>query len=210
MQIKNIIVGVIHTNSYLIIDDETHDAVIVDPGFNSEKLISEIDNSNCNLKYIILTHAHFDHCFEAQTIKDKYNAKIICSSLSKEVKDNDDFNQSMSFLHKKLNLELNENDIYLNDGDEFNVGNLKFKSLHIGGHTKDSSAYYLSSEKFVLTGDTLFFESVGRSDLPSGDTNELFTNIEEKLLTLPDDTVVLPGHGDETTIGHEKLCNMFI
>lgn len=210
MRLKNIIVGVIHTNAYLIIDDETNEAAIIDPGFNAEKIIEVIDNSNCNLIYIILTHAHFDHCFEANKIKEKYNAKIICNKLSKEVADNDDYNQAMSFLHKKLDLNLNDDDIYLNDGDEFKVGNLEIKLLHIGGHTIDSSAYYIKSEKVVFTGDTLFFESVGRTDLPGGDSNQMYTNIEEKLLSLPNETGVLPGHGSETNIGYEKLNNMFL
>ena len=182
-----------HTNSYLIIDDETRDAAIVDPGFNADKLIKVIDESDVNLKYIMLTHAHFDHCFEANIIKEHYNAKIICNELSKEVASNDDYNQAMSFMHKHLELNLDENDIYLKDNDEFNVGSLTFKLLHIGGHTIDSSAYYQKENRMVFTGDTLFFESVGRCDLPGGDNEMLFTNLENKisLLSAPSNSLTL-------------------
>lgn len=210
MIIKKLIVGVIHTNCYLIIDENTRDAAVIDPGFNSERIMNEIDNSNCNLKYIILTHAHFDHSFEAQIIKDKYNAKIICNVHSKEVVANDDYNQSMSYMHKKLELTLDDNDIYLNDKDEYKIGDMTFKLLYIGGHTLDSSAYYFRDEKMVFTGDTLFFETVGRSDLPGGDSEMLYENINDKLMLLPVDTRVLTGHGEETTIEHEKIYNEYI
>ena len=210
MHIRNIIVGVIHTNSYLLIDDETNISAVVDPGFNADKLIEEIDKTGTELKYIILTHAHFDHCYEASIIKEHYNAKIICNALSKEVAASDDYNQSMSFMHKHLDLKLDDNDIYLNDNDEFDIGSLHFKMIYVGGHTLDSSAYYNKDQRIVITGDTLFFESVGRSDLPGGDSELLFDNLENKILALPDNTRVLPGHGPETNIGHEKVYNEYI
>lgn len=210
MKIKQIIVGLLHTNCYLIVDDKTNIGAIVDPGYNADKIIDVIEKENCDLKYLILTHAHFDHAFEAHIIKEKYNLKLIASKNTPEVISNDNYNQSMNFAKQKLNLPLNEDELLLNDGDEFNIGDLSFKFIYVGGHTIDSSAYYCESEQIVFTGDTLFYDSVGRCDLPGGNENELIDNLENKIITLPGDTKVLPGHGELTTIAREAVYNEYI
>lgn len=210
MIIKQIVVGLLHTNSYLIIDEETKEAAIIDPGFESEKIINMVEKENCNLKYLMLTHAHFDHAFEAHILKEKYNLQLIGHKNVKDCIEHDEYNQSLNYKKEKLNLPLTDKDLLLNDNEEFNVGNLKFKILYIGGHTVDSSCFYNENEKIVFTGDTLFFETVGRSDFPGGDTEQIVENINSKLFTLPEDTKVLTGHGECTTIGHETVYNEYV
>lgn len=210
MIIKKNIVGKLSTNSYLIIDEISKKAAIIDPGFESEKIIEFIDNEDCILKYIILTHAHFDHAFEVSAIKEKYNAKIIAHKNSKIVLSDDNHNLAKDFLGKSINIEINKNDIFLEDDEKIKVGNIEVKLIHIGGHTIDSSAFYIERENIIFTGDTLFYESIGRTDFYYGNYEILINNIKNKILILEDKTIVYPGHGIDTTIKHEKEKNIYL
>lgn len=210
MIVKKQIVGMIHTNCYFLIDENTKDLIVVDPGFESERLIKIIEEEHLNLKYIMLTHGHFDHMFEANILKEKYNAKLIINKKTVDVLNDDNINLCMSFIHKTHELTVCDGDILLDDGEELEVLDSKLKTIHIGGHTPDSTCYYFEKEKVLLSGDTLFRESIGRTDFPSGDEYELIENINNKLMLLGEDVRVLTGHGEETTIGYEKMYNMFL
>lgn len=210
MIIEKEIVGMIHTNCYFLIDENTKDLVIVDPGFDSDRLSQKIEEENLNLKFIILTHGHFDHMFEANVLKDKYHAKLIINKKTADVLKDDEINLCKSFIHKTHNLIVDGEDILLDDKSEFEILDTKFKLIEIGGHTPDSSCFYFEKEKVIFVGDTLFNESIGRTDFPSGDEYVLIENINNKLMLLDEDVRVLTGHGEETTIGHEKMYNMFL
>ncbi len=186
-------------NTYIIKDEKTSDAVVIDPGFGG------IDISDINIKYILLTHTHYDHISDIVFLRENTDAKIVCSREgSKNLK-----NKNINLTELGLGYKIEEAaDIILSDGEELEFSDIGFKCIYTPGHTS-CSCCYLTGDK-LYSGDTLFLRSVGRWDLPSGDENTLVNSIKTKLYTLPDEIKVYPGHGDETSIGYEKKYNLFI
>lgn len=197
-------------NTFLIIDDASTEAIIVDPGcYNQEEeqVLSEFILSNgLRLKYLINTHCHLDHIFGCQFIKENYDTLYLAPEedlplLKNAVMQAEMFGVEIrkpplpdKFLSENLVITLNKSDI---------------KFIFTPGHTPGEYCLYLEKEKILISGDVLFKESIGRTDLWGGDYDTLINSINEKLLTLPDDVLVYPGHGDETTIGYEKIYNPF-
>ena len=202
MQIKSFMVGHLGTNCYLVYDEESKEAMLIDPGAFSGDIESEIEENELSLKYIVLTHGHFDHVLGVDKYLDKYpNAEYIAS-------------EADVYLLEKAKPKR-----YLKDGDVINLGELSFKVIETPGHTKGGLSYYipydvsLGGEPFtgiVFTGDTLFNTSIGRTDMDGGNFSQLIGSIKNELFALPDETLVLPGHMDPTTIGHEKSNNPFV
>jgi len=202
--IKTISVGIMPTNSYIVYDEKEKEALVIDPGDEAEEIVNFIEENRLNVKYIYLTHCHFDHILGAKWLKEKVNSDIVC--LDKEeanIKD-EDITMGKSLLLKTVTLNP---DKILFENDEIQVGNLNFKVIHTPGHTSGSSCLY--GDGILISGDTLFKETYGRCDLPTGNISEMMKSLKTKLFELPDSTVVYPGHGEITTIGAERESEDF-
>jgi len=199
-QIIRYVAGSYRTNVYLVYDDETKDAFIVDPGYEFQKIYDDIERLQLDPKYIILTHGHGDHTGGIDLLKKTFPKIKLCASV-KERKFLYDRDKSMG----KGGITA---DIELKDGDEMSVGPIKLKFISTPGHTPGGMCILMGDVLF--SGDTLFRMSVGRTDMPGGDQELLFDSITEKLFILPDSTTVLPGHDEATTIGIEKRYNPFV
>ena len=191
----------ITTNCYVIVDTDTKEAMVVDPGGEPERIIETLDLLEGSLKYIFITHCHADHIGAIKPLKDAKGGKILVSRADAEGLYNKEIN-----LAEYINMEVPEleADSRLDDNDLIHIGNLEFKVIATPGHTKGGLSLYCEKEGFVITGDTLFSGSWGRTDLPTGNFEELMASISNKLMTLPEETIVYPGHGKTTMIQDER------
>ena len=187
-------VGAIHTNCYIIYDNG--EAIIIDPRYPDERIAEFIDENGLKVKFIYLTHCHFDHMLGATWLKEKYNVDITCLDKEKENLNNCDVNLSLRMTGKKVEIKA---DRVFSENDEIKVGNLSFRVIHTPGHTSGSSSLY--GDGILISGDTLFSDCFGRCDLPTSNFSAILKSVSEKLYILPKDTIVYPGHGDTTTIG---------
>lgn len=200
MKVKTYCVGMIENNDYLVWDDLTKKAFLVDASSRCQAIIDDAEKMNLEIEYIILTHGHFDHTDGLDFYRAAFpDAKL--AACKKEAKMLFDRDLSMGKGGIKA-------DIWLKDGDILSCGNIEINILETPGHSSGSICIY--AEKTLFSGDTLFQASVGRTDFPTGSMSELLDSIHNKLFVLPDDTRVLPGHNDETTIGFEKRYNPFV
>lgn len=197
-------------NTY-VLHDETNECIIIDAGMDGPMEENEISNyiESLNLKPVLLvnTHAHIDHILGNNYIADQFDVQLAAHE------------DSVPFISRApayamtfgVNIENpKEIDSFLEEGKDLKFGNSTLQVFHTPGHADGSICFYSEQDKFVITGDVLFNQSIGRTDLPTGDYDLLQKSIWEKLFTLPDDTVVFPGHGPETTIGSEKINNPFV
>ncbi len=203
MIIRNLVVGPLESNCFVIADEKTREALVIDPGDEPDKILDFITGNNLEVKYIVCTHAHFDHVGAVPEIKKETGAKIIIH------RDELDMYQRSKDLAALWTYELDplpEPDIFVVEGDKLEIGDVKFEILHTPGHSPGGICIY--GEGILLTGDTLFAGSVGRTDFPGGDIEKLKRSFK-KLMALPDETKVLPGHGPQSTIGNERIHNLF-
>jgi len=205
MIIRVHIVGPLQENTYIVGCEETKECVIIDPGAEAKKIIDDIKSQKLIVKYIINTHGHFDHTSAIMEIKNASGALYAIHPKDEYLLNSSD-NPGRSMIADFQDPP--DPDFYLNDGDVLNVGSVNLTVLSTGGHTPGSICFYTNG--FLFTGDTLFKGSIGRYDFPGGDGYLLIQNIKTRLLTLPDDTYVLPGHGPKSTIREEKYLNPFL
>ena len=189
------------TNTYIVCDERTKETMVIDPGGEPEKIIELLDILGANLKYIFLTHCHADHIGGINGVKEKKGGKIIISREDAEGL----YNPQIS-LADYINMVIPEleADSRIDDGDLLHIGDIEFKVIATPGHTKGGVSLYCEKERLVFTGDTLFSGTWGRTDLPTGNFAEIIDSITNKLMTLPDETIVYPGHGKTTMIQDEK------
>lgn len=212
LAIETFPIGSFACNCSIIYDRATKDAIIIDPGNDAPKLLSKVESLGVKVKYLLHTHAHFDHIGQSKNIKDALGCPI---HLHK-----DDMN-----LYKALNLqtsffgmgplEVGEVDDYIEDDRRYDLSDsLKnvLRSIHTPGHTEGSCCFFaeMSDGPILFSGDTLFQGSIGRTDLPGGDHPQILKSIKQRLYALPDETRVVTGHGGETQIYHEKKTNPFV
>jgi glyoxylase-like metal-dependent hydrolase (beta-lactamase superfamily II) len=200
-------VGLLGCNCSVIGDEGTHEALVIDPGDEIEHILSVLREHQLTLKQIIVTHAHIDHVGGAMKLKQATGAPIL-------------LNQNDYTLLKMLDAQAAwigvpppgtvEIDQSLGDQDKIQLGSLNAVAMHTPGHTEGSTCIYFPSEKKLIAGDTLFAGSIGRTDLPGGSFSKIIASLHDRVLALPDETVVVPGHGPLTTIGEERETNPFL
>ncbi len=199
--IKQTVVGEVMTNCYLCGNAETKETVIFDPGDNADRIISLIEKSGLKPIAVFLTHGHFDHILAADELREHYGIEIYAYETEKKLLSEPAMN--LSFYHgKPLGLKP---DIFVKDGEHIKKAGMDFRVIYTPGHTSGSCCYLLEDEKILFSGDTMFYESYGRTDFVTGSQSAIIHSIKEKLLALDDDTVVYPGHDISTTIGNERL-----
>lgn len=204
MDIKQYYTGPIQVNTYLCADEDSKEAFIVDPGDICKPLDNYIESNGYKIKYIVLTHGHGDHICGVPYYKERFNCPVAANK-----KDNRYFNDPISNQSRALcgrDVAFLP-DIYLEDGDTLQVGNMTLHILYTPGHSPGGISILVGNVLF--SGDTLFAESIGRTDFVGGSLVDLKKSVREKMFVLPDDTFVLPGHMGHTTIGHEKKYNPF-
>lgn len=189
------------TNCYIICDENTKETIVVDPAGDVDKIIEMIDILNAKLKYIYLTHCHGDHIEGVNELKEKKGGKILIHRLDAEGLNNQDINLTGLIDLPEIELEA---DSRVDDNDLIHIGDIKFVVIHTPGHTCGSSCLYCEQEKLLISGDTLFRGAWGRTDLPTSSFIEIIHSIVYKLMILPEDVIVYPGHGKSTMIGDEK------
>jgi hydroxyacylglutathione hydrolase len=211
MKIKRFTFNPWQENSYAIYD-ETGECALIDMGAISsedhKELTNFIESNDLTVKYIINTHLHIDHVLGNYFVKDTYKAPILAH-------ENDEFLlENAQAYAEQIGFRLDNPppkvDQYINEGDVIEIGNCKLKVIHVPGHTPGSVVFHCEENKVLFSGDVVFYESIGRTDLIYGNHTALIKGITSKILTLPDETKVYPGHGPETTITHEKCNNPFL
>lgn len=205
MTLYMIVLGQLSNNCYIWADEKTKDAIVIDAPDKADEIIAFVGDKGLKITDIVLTHGHFDHILALKELKEKTGA-----TLSVFEKTADFMRDPVRNLAQYMNIEIppTKPDKLLKDGDEIDFRGNKIKVLHTPGHTEDSIC--LLSGKTLLSGDTLFRLSVGRWDHPTGNMIEEINSINDKLMPLPDDTEVYPGHGPSTTIGEERKGNPYI
>ncbi|HKL13743.1 MAG TPA: MBL fold metallo-hydrolase [Halanaerobiales bacterium] len=196
-------VGVNFTNCYLIGKKDAK-AIIVDPGDEIDKIMELVEKNKVDIVKIINTHGHFDHISANNELKEKTNADIYIHEKDKEALINPEKNLSTHLGQKNL-VKQKEADCLLNEGDIIKIEDYKFEVLHTPGHSPGSICLHDKENKILMSGDTIFSMGVGRTDFPGCSQEELINSIENKILNLPEETVVYPGHGQQTTIGKFKV-----
>jgi glyoxylase-like metal-dependent hydrolase (beta-lactamase superfamily II) len=200
-------VGVLQCNCSVFGDEQSREGLVVDPGDNIDSVLEIVRKHGLTVKAIVITHAHIDHIGGAQKLKAATGAPVYLNPNDAELQ------RMMEVQAGWLGMETPEEvevDSAAKDGDRLTVGATDVFILHTPGHTQGSISLWMPSEGKLVAGDTLFRDSIGRTDLPGGDERQILRSIQGKLLTLPDETVVIPGHGDNTTIGREKRSNPFL
>jgi glyoxylase-like metal-dependent hydrolase (beta-lactamase superfamily II) len=200
-------VGMLGCNCSIFGDETTREAIVVDPGDDIGEIEAILDRHGLKLKAIVITHAHIDHIGGAAKLKQKRGAGVYMNSNDQALYDHLDMQAAWLGMETPDRTEI---DTPLRDGDSLSLGAAEFQVLHTPGHTQGSVCLWIPDEMKLVAGDTLFRESVGRTDLPGGDGRAIVRSIREKLFSLPDNTVVIPGHGAATTIAHEREFNPFV
>lgn len=208
MEWYQIPLGPLQTNCY-IITNESKQCLIIDPGSEGEKLKSFITNKGLNPQAIILTHAHFDHIGAVDDIRKEYNISVYIHVKEEEWLTKPELNGSQFFM-LQTPITAERANYIIEKENEMKIGDFSFQILETPGHSPGSISFYFKERNIVVSGDALFSGSIGRTDLPGGNHKQLLNSIHERLLILPEETIVLPGHGPTTTIGQEMDSNPFL
>ena len=205
MIIKTFVEPPIDNNNYLIVDEKTKDAALIDCSSIDDRIDEEIEKQGANLKYILLTHGHFDHIAGIRPNRFKNNPQIVMHKADLGWLNN--ANQYLPMFGMP-EITIPKVDVFVEDGDTIQLGSLEIKVLHTPGHTQGGVCYLVDGNLF--SGDTIFREAVGRCDLEGGNFNQIVESIENKIFTLPPETVIYPGHGNITSVEWEKEHNRFL
>lgn len=189
------------TNCYIIQDEKTKETMVIDPGGEVNKIEEMLNTLNASVKYIVLTHCHGDHMAGVQSLKEKYGGKVLI-----HIEDEPGLKDPSINLadYVGLGTVIIEADSRLNDNDLIHIGDIEFKVLHTPGHTKGGICLYQENEKILFSGDTIFRGTWGRTDLPTSSFESIIKSITEKIMTLPENTIIYPGHGKSTMVREEE------
>jgi hydroxyacylglutathione hydrolase len=207
MILRTLHVGPLQTNCYLVACSQTHHAMVIDPGGDEPKILAQIQQLGVQLDTIILTHFHFDHAAAAAPLRKATNARLAMHGLDAEALKNPP--ALFRLFAPDVPRGVVADDLF-QDEESFSVGELAIQVLFTPGHSPGGISLYIASEKLVFSGDALFREGIGRTDFPGSSYERLIESIEQRLFALPDETVVYPGHGPSTTIGHERNHNLWV
>lgn len=206
LAVKHMVVGAVATNCYLAENTKTKEALVIDPGDSAGRIAKIIRDAGMKPVAVLLTHGHFDHAMAAEELASEFGIEIYAHEQEKETLEDARINVSW-MLGKNLKFHA---DRYVKDGEELHLAGFDIKVFHTPGHTLGGVCYYIEKENALFSGDTLFCQSVGRTDFPTGSSSQLIRSIKEKLMPLPDETKVYTGHEDMTTIGTERKYNPFL
>ena len=206
MKINQYVVGQVQTNCYFVINEDTKETIIIDPGASADKLAEKAKADGLKPVAILLTHGHFDHATGARELADAFGIKIYAYEGEKETLENPQINASW-MMGEKLVFSADE---FLKDDQEIDLAGFHIRVLFTPGHTPGGCCYYFPYEDVVFTGDSLFCMSIGRTDFEKGSMSDLVRSVKEKLMALPDRTTVYPGHNDITSIENERMYNPYL
>jgi hydroxyacylglutathione hydrolase len=207
MIFETIVVGELGVNCYILADSETKEGIVIDPGADPQNILAAIKKSGIKVLYVLNTHGHFDHIGGNRSVSEATGGKLMIH------KEDESFLSLASRSATMYGLKAEDSPspaAYLAEGDIIRFGKHAAKVIHIPGHSPGGCCFYLENEGILISGDSLFAESIGRTDLPGGSQALLVLSIRSKLLILPDGTRVFPGHGPASTIGHEKKFNPYL
>ena len=206
VKIGRMMIGSYQTNCYFLFREETKKAIVIDPADNGQMIYDKLTQNGFSVEAILLTHGHFDHIWGSKELRELSGAKIYALDKEQTLCESVDNNLS-AMVGRAYTVVPDE---YVSDGAELTFDGIAFKVIATPGHTIGSCCYYVEKAGILISGDTLFQESTGRTDFPTGSMSSIVRSIREKLFVLPDETKVYPGHGDSTTIGYEKKYNPFV
>jgi len=209
LDIKTIPVSSFMQNARILGCSVTRDAVVVDPGGDPDLILEALESGSYNCSRIWLTHSHLDHAGGAAELKQALNAEMYAHPVEKFMRENVTQVAAMYGLSEGFN-NCPEPEHYISGGETLKIGQYEFKVLFTPGHSPGHVSFYCEQESVLIAGDALFAGSIGRTDLPGGDYETLLQSIRQEILTLPADTIVMPGHGPDTSVGVEKDSNPFL
>ncbi len=198
--------GPIETNTYIVSNEETKQALLIDPSDGADRIVSFLEEEEYTPVAIYITHGHDDHIGSVNELKRRYGLLVYIMKEEEEFVQSILYNLSRDFGHPRVI----EPDMFFIDGQTVSVLDTKVKVLLTPGHTVGGACFYFPEEKMVFTGDTLFRGSIGRSDFPGGDYKTLLKSVRELVMSLPEDVTVYPGHGPKSSIGEERKYNPFV
>ena len=207
MIFETIVVGELGVNCYLLADSQTKEGVVIDPGAEPERILSAVRKSGMKVVAVLNTHGHFDHIGGNRKVTEATGAPLMIN------KEDGPFLSRASTSAKMYGLNADDSpgpSSYLAEGDLIHFGGHEIRVIHIPGHSPGGCCFYLEKDGILISGDSLFAESIGRTDLPGGSQTQLVGAIRTKLMTLPETVKVFPGHGPSTTVGHEKKHNPYL
>ncbi len=206
MRIQQYVVSVCATNCYFAINDDTKEVLIIDPGASAKQLADKVKEHGLKPAGILLTHGHFDHAAAAEELSQLLDVKVYAHEAERETLETPGLNLS----GWEAKSEAYHADVYVKDEQELELAGFKVRVLFTPGHTVGGCCYHFVEQGALFSGDTLFEGSIGRTDFPKGSASQLIRAIKDKLMTLPDETAVYPGHGNMTGIGMERVNNPFL
>lgn len=207
MKIDRFVIGPVGTNCYIVRNDDTDECFVTDPAACPPELVGHIRREGLNVKAVLLTHGHFDHIMGLDDFLKEFPVPVYAFSEEKPLLESAELNSSLGMFGRPYTFSGAE---YVSDGQILHIAGFEIRVIHTPGHTAGGCCYYIPAENVLISGDTLFRASVGRTDLPTGSMGDLVRSVREKLFVLPEETKVYPGHMEETTIGYEKKYNPFV
>lgn len=205
LKIGRMVLGYVSTNVYFVYDENNKKAIVFDPADDGDGIYKSLKNEGIDVSAIFLTHGHFDHIYGVKALKEASSAKVYAAEPEAELLKDPELNASS----QNGRIASITADVMLRDGEIVDIDGLKVKVIFTPGHTAGSCCFYFEEEKMLICGDTLFLGSCGRTDLPTGSEAAIDRSIKEKLMCLPDDVRIYPGHGNPSTIGFERENNPF-
>ena len=204
--IRSMMLGPVGTNCYIAHVEGRSDCVVVDPGYSGERVAQVLTDDGLSLDGVLLTHGHFDHYEGVPGLTAKMGGKVYILDEEMDLIKDPAKNGSLGLMGHGTAIEP---EFTCHDGDVLELAGMEFKVIHTPGHTKGGCCYHLEDEGVLFAGDTIFMESIGRTDLPTGNMKEILSSVREKILSLPGDTKILPGHGPATDVAYEAANNPY-